>query len=78
MATPGLVKANIAGTPSRRWLATYLAIAYGLQLVQKKWQRAQGLDSIPYDEARLYQQYIEFLDDLFPIKEVFVCPMPVN
>lgn len=38
------------------WAAAYL----------KKWQRAQSLDSIPYDQARLYQQYIEVLDDLFP------------
>lgn len=38
------------------WASAYL----------KKWQRAQGLDSIPYDQVRLYQQYIEVLDDLFP------------
>lgn len=31
----------------------------------KKWQRAQSLDSIPSNQARLYQQYIEILDELF-------------
>jgi CRISPR-associated protein Csc3 len=38
------------------WASAYL----------KKWQRAQSLDSIPTNQARLYQQYIEFLDELFP------------
>lgn len=31
----------------------------------KKWQRAQKLDSIPTNQAKLYQQYIDILDELF-------------
>jgi CRISPR-associated protein Csc3 len=37
------------------WASAYL----------KKWQRAQSLDAIPTNQAKLYQQYIEILDDLF-------------
>jgi CRISPR-associated protein Csc3 len=36
------------------WAAFYL----------KKWQRSQGLDSIPSDRAYLYQQYITILENL--------------
>lgn len=51
-AIPPLAR-NLSG--NTLWASAYL----------KKWQRAQSLDSIPYAQARLYQQYIEVLDELF-------------
>ncbi|MBX3060968.1 MAG: type I-D CRISPR-associated protein Cas10d/Csc3, partial [Anaerolineae bacterium] len=31
----------------------------------KKWQRTEGVDTIPNNRAQLYQQYIQILDDLY-------------